>query len=130
MRGFSAEMINNQMREDVVYQKQSTDLLPPIQEESTPPKPSVPLQVNRQKIKNANELARVERKDEDGDFSIKHVPLELARRLQQARQAKGLSQKQLAHQTQIPLTVVRDYERGTAIANGQYTSKLRRVLGV
>lgn len=46
-----------------------------------------------------------------------------------ARQAKKMTQKQLAQQCQLQVSVIQSYENGKAIPNGQIISKLSRVLG-
>jgi putative transcription factor len=50
--------------------------------------------------------------------------------IQQARQAKKLTQKELAGQLAVQASVINDYESGRAIPNPQLISKLERVLGV
>jgi putative transcription factor len=49
--------------------------------------------------------------------------------LQQARQAKGLNQTELAKLINEKGTVINEYEAGKAIPNGQVIQKLNRVLG-
>jgi putative transcription factor len=50
--------------------------------------------------------------------------------IQQARQAKGLTQKDLAMKISEKANVVNDYEMGRTIPNEGVLRKLERVLGV
>lgn len=67
--------------------------------------------------------------DEDGDLHIEKVELSLSRKIQQTRQAKGMTQKQLAQAINEKQTVINDYESGKAIPNQQILGKLERALG-
>ncbi len=58
------------------------------------------------------------------------VPKGLSIRIQQARQSKGWTQKELATKINEKADVVRDYESGKAIPSNQILGKLERVLGV
>jgi len=72
------------------------------------------------------------RKLEDPDNDeLRHetVPVTLARKIQQGRQAKGWSQKDLAQRINEKATVVNDYEGGRAIPNNQIIQKMERALG-
>ncbi|EMD38661.1 hypothetical protein CERSUDRAFT_48042 [Gelatoporia subvermispora B] len=50
--------------------------------------------------------------------------------MQQARQEKGLSQKDVAQKINEKPSILQDYEAGKAIPNPQILGKLERVLGV
>ena len=50
--------------------------------------------------------------------------------MRDARVAKGLTQKDLAHRAQIPVADVQKYENGSAVPNQQHISKIQRVLGI
>jgi putative transcription factor len=63
-------------------------------------------------------------------MKIATVTHSLQLQLQQARAAKGWTQKQLAQACSIPDTTVRDYENGRAIPNPQDIVKMSRALGV
>nr|ACF24561.1 multiprotein bridging factor type 1 [Gymnochlora stellata] len=67
---------------------------------------------------------------EDADFKHRKITVEFKKALMKARQAKKLSQKQLAQQCQLQASVIQQYENGKAIPNGQIISKLNRILGV
>jgi len=58
------------------------------------------------------------------------IDLSIARLIQQARQSKEMTQKELATRINEKPQVVNDYEAGRAIPNQQVMSKLERTLGV
>lgn len=60
----------------------------------------------------------------------KQVSREVSLRIQQARQAKGWTQKELATKISEKPQVVNDYENGRGIPNPQILGKMERVLGV
>lgn len=59
----------------------------------------------------------------------KTVSTELKKAIQQARNAKGLTQKQLAAQLQMQPQIINEYESGKAIPNNQIIAKIERALG-
>eukprot|EP00466_Bigelowiella_natans_P019606 jgi/Bigna1/91777/estExt_fgenesh1_pg.C_1180031 len=67
--------------------------------------------------------------EEDEDFKHRKITVEFKKALMKARQAKGLTQKQLANMIQVQQSVIQQYENGKAIPNGQVISKLARALG-
>merc|ERR1719387_1847619 len=62
---------------------------------------------------------------------LKHasVSKDLRLAITQARNAKGLTQKQLATQLNMQPQVINEYESGKAIPNNQIISKIERALG-
>ena len=74
--------------------------------------------------------ARKYKEDDDGKPITKGLPKGFGRRMQQARQAKGLNQKQLAQKIGERLQVVQKYERGDVgnVSSG-IVNKLERHLG-
>ncbi|KAH3705663.1 endothelial differentiation-related factor 1-like [Dreissena polymorpha] len=76
----------------------------------------------------AKNTAKLDRETEE--LHHEHVPLDLAKLIQQARQAKGWTQKELATKICEKPQVVNEYEAGKAIPNQQIISKLERNLGV
>lgn len=72
------------------------------------------------------------RKLDDETEQLHHdtVPLTLSRRIQQARQTKGMTQAQLAQLIAEKPAVVNGYEAGKAIPNNQQLGKMERALGV
>ena len=61
---------------------------------------------------------------------VETVSIDVARAIQQARVAKGWTQKELATKINEQQKVIGDYEAGRAIPNNQVLGKLERVLGV
>ncbi|RWS32005.1 Endothelial differentiation-related factor 1-like protein [Leptotrombidium deliense] len=58
------------------------------------------------------------------------VALDVSKIIQQARQAKGLTQKDLATKICEKIQVVTEYEAGKAIPNQQILAKMERALGI
>lgn len=54
----------------------------------------------------------------------------VAKAIQQGRQAKNMTQKELATKINEKATVVNEYEAGKAIPNQQVLGKLERALGI
>lgn len=63
---------------------------------------------------------------------LKHqkLDLEVGKIIQQARNAKGLTQVELAKQINEKQQIINEYEQAKAIPNQQILAKLERVLGV
>ena len=72
--------------------------------------------------------ARLE--DETDELKHQTVSKDLRMAIQQARNAKGLTQKQLAQQLQMQPQIINEYESGKAIPNNQFIAKMERALGV
>ncbi|KAJ3307833.1 multiprotein-bridging factor 1 [Blyttiomyces sp. JEL0837] len=78
---------------------------------------------------DAGKAAKIDRETED--FHVERVGLSVAKAIQQARQAKNLTQKDLATKINEKQTVVNEYESGKATnPNQQILGKMERVLGV
>lgn len=58
------------------------------------------------------------------------ISTELKTAIQQARLAKKMSQKDLAQKLNLPISIIIDYEKGTAIPNNSFISKLEKTLNV
>ncbi|XP_011337196.1 endothelial differentiation-related factor 1 homolog isoform X1 [Ooceraea biroi] len=82
---------------------------------------------NRQHVTTKN-TAKLDRETEE----LKHdqIPLELGKLIQQGRQSKGLSQKDLATKVNEKAQVINDYEAGRGIPNQMVIGKIERVLGL
>jgi putative transcription factor len=80
---------------------------------------------NRPGIQNAAKL-----EEETECFVNKRVGQAFKVELQRARQAKGMTQADLAKLINEKSTVINEYESGKAIPNGQVIQKLNRALGV
>ena len=87
---------------------------------------------NTQKPVNssARKIEKIADGDEDVVMKSNTVSPDLKLQIQQARQAKKLTQKQLATSCNLPESVIKSYENGTAQANGQELAKMSRILGV
>jgi len=79
-------------------------------------------------VKKGSENAK---KLEDESESLSHdkVGHDLALKIQQARLAKGWTQKELATKINEKPSIINDYEAGRAIPNNQILGKLERTLG-
>lgn len=82
---------------------------------------------NKQHSSNKN-TAKLDRETEELHHS--KIGLDVGRLIQQSRQAKNLTQKDLATRVNEKPQVVNDYEAGRAIPNQQVLGKMERVLGV
>ncbi|KAJ3218808.1 multiprotein-bridging factor 1 [Dinochytrium kinnereticum] len=73
--------------------------------------------------------AKLDRETED--FKIERLGLSVGKAIQQGRQAKNLTQKDLATKINEKQTVVNEYESGKAAnPNQQVLQKMERVLGI
>ncbi|TMW52037.1 hypothetical protein DOY81_002889 [Sarcophaga bullata] len=82
---------------------------------------------NKQHVTTKN-TAKLDRETEE----LRHekVPLEVGKIIMQGRQAKGLSQKDLATKICEKQQVVTDYEAGRGIPNNMVLGKIERVIGI
>ncbi|KAK3697589.1 hypothetical protein RRG08_033319 [Elysia crispata] len=67
---------------------------------------------------------------ETEELHLDHVSLDVSKLIQQGRQAKGLTKKELAIKINEKQQVINDYEAGKAIPNNQILAKLERALGL
>ncbi|KAF6729099.1 Endothelial differentiation-related factor 1-like [Oryzias melastigma] len=81
---------------------------------------------NKQHLVTKN-TAKLDRETEE--LHHERVPLEVGKVIQQGRQAKGLTQKDLATKVNEKPQVIADYESGKAIPNNQVMGKIERVIG-
>ncbi|KAJ3213775.1 multiprotein-bridging factor 1, partial [Dinochytrium kinnereticum] len=78
---------------------------------------------------DAGKAAKLERETED--FKVERLGLSVGKAIQQGRQAKNLTQKDLATKINEKQTVVNEYESGKAAnPNQQILAKMERVLGI
>ena len=61
---------------------------------------------------------------------VKTVSKEVAKRIRETRNAKKMTQKQLAGKVPMLQTDLQKYENGTALPNTKYLQKLQTLLGV
>ena len=78
----------------------------------------------------------VEKKDEQGDAPrvngqlVRRITKPVSDRISAGRHLKGLKQDELARACQMPLALLRDYEKGTGIVNEVYIQRLSDALDV
>ena len=72
----------------------------------------------------------IEKKADEGNLKHKHITKELRLQIQQARNSKGLTQKQLANNCQLTQQIINDIESGKAIYNHQHINKIKRYLKI
>ncbi|KAK7475430.1 hypothetical protein BaRGS_00033311 [Batillaria attramentaria] len=82
---------------------------------------------NKQHSASKN-TAKLDRETEE--LHHEHVSLDVAKLIQQGRQAKGLTQKDLAQRINEKQQVINEYESGRAIPNNQVMGKLERCIGI
>merc|ERR550519_2550819 len=82
---------------------------------------------NKQFSANKN-TAKLDRETEELHHEV--VTMDVSKLIQQARNAKGWSQKELATKINEKPQIINDYEAAKAIPNQQILSKLERNLGV
>uniref|UniRef100_A0A6T7MXR2 HTH cro/C1-type domain-containing protein n=2 Tax=Geminigeraceae TaxID=589343 RepID=A0A6T7MXR2_9CRYP len=75
------------------------------------------------------DIRKLEADDDDAPMKLPTASLDLRLAIQQARNAKGLSQKDFASKMMVPPKTVQDYESGKAIPNNQLIAKMEKVLG-
>ncbi|KAK9745998.1 helix-turn-helix protein [Popillia japonica] len=82
---------------------------------------------NKQHVATKN-TAKLDRETEE----LKHerISLDIGRLIQQGRQAKNLSQKDLATKINEKPQVITDYEAGRGIPNNVIIGKIERVIGI
>ncbi|XP_069686066.1 endothelial differentiation-related factor 1 homolog [Periplaneta americana] len=82
---------------------------------------------NKQHVTTKN-TAKLDRETEE----LKHdkIPLDLGRMIQQGRQSKGWSQKELATKVNEKPQVINDYEAGRGIPNQVVIGKIERAIGI
>jgi len=74
--------------------------------------------------------AALDRDTGEEGFHHKTVSADMKQLIQQARMAKGMTQKDLATRINEKPQVIGQYEQGTAIPNGAIIQKLQKALGV
>jgi len=77
------------------------------------------------------DVRKLDRDDgEETGYEVKTVGLATGKKIQQARQNKNWTQKELAENIQEKQQVVQQYENGKAVPNQQVIHKLEKALGV
>ena len=84
---------------------------------------------NKKKIdSNTQKLISIEKKADNDDLKHDKIPNDLRIKIQQGRSSRGLTQKQLANQINIPLQKITEIENGKAIYNAKDINKIKRFL--
>jgi len=86
--------------------------------------------IEKKKSYGPSNVNKIEAQIEAGSFELPTVGLEFKMALLKARQAKGISQKDLAEKINVKAAVITEYEQGKAIPDPAIISKLNRALGV
>ncbi len=81
-------------------------------------------------IKLTDEQIRLNKLENEEIVEQKKVPLELRKKIQQARGAKKMTQAQLAQKVNVKQNVINEYENGKAVPDNALLGKLERALGV
>lgn len=87
-------------------------------------------QVAPPKLKHSNVSVNMKRLDEDDAYVPPKMTRELGQKILQGRSKLKLSQEQLAMKCSIPLSILRDYERGIGVYNRIYLNPLCRFLDI
>ncbi len=85
---------------------------------------------NNKQNKPTTSATKIEQKFDDDTFALPKVSHNLQVQLQQARQTKNWTQKQLAQASNITESIVKSYESGKAVPSQQDISKMSKALGV
>jgi putative transcription factor len=84
---------------------------------------------NNNKIdSNTQKLISIEKKADNDNLKHDKIPNDLRIKIQQGRSSRGLTQKQLANQINIPLQKISEIENGKAIYNAKDINKIKRFL--
>jgi len=73
---------------------------------------------------------KIEEKVDGDDYQMPTISHKLQMQIQQARQAKKMTQKQFAQACNMQQTIIRDYENGSIIPNQKDILKMSKVLGI
>lgn len=75
-----------------------------------------------------SKLAKLDKADEPDE--IKTITLSMGQKIQQARLAKGMKQKDLSNKINVKPQVIAEYENGKAIPDNKIIGKIERALGI
>ena len=85
----------------------------------------------KKKKNNENtKLLKLEKKAENDELKHNKITKELRIKIQQGRASKGLTQKQLANNVNLPLQKIQEIENGKAIYNHKDINKIKRYLSL
>lgn len=72
----------------------------------------------------------IEKKAENDELKHKQITVEMRKAIQQARAAKGFTQKELAQKCGFTPKILNEIESGKAIYNANHLNKIKKQLGV
>ena len=75
-------------------------------------------------------LLKIEKKADNDELKHDKITKELRTKIQQGRASKGLTQKQLANNVNLPLQKITEIENGKAIYNHKDINKIKRYLSL
>ena len=75
-------------------------------------------------------LLKLEKKADNDELKHDKITKELRTKIQQGRASKGLTQKQLANNVNLPLQKITEIENGKAIYNHKDINKIKRYLSL
>lgn len=81
-------------------------------------------------LKKDKPKEKVSYQGSQSDKPLKKISHDFKISLQKSRQSHKLSQKQLAQKINVSESLIKEYESGKAIPNGNIINKLNRVLGI
>ena len=87
--------------------------------------PTVTAGSNKQKV--GGDVRRLDAAEEAEKLPT--ISRDLRIRIQQARAAKGMTQKELATKINLKATIVQSYENGKAVPSNDVLNKMERALG-
>lgn len=106
----------------------------PVVLRKAPPKPSPgpsgPVFSQTGNKQSSNSSVNMKRLDEDDSYSPPMMTRALGQQISNGRSRLRLTQEQLAQKCSIPLSVVRDYERGQGVYNRSYLNPLCKLLDI
>ena len=93
--------------------------------------------IGKKKLKSPKEknhentkLLKLEKKAENDELKHDKITKELRIKIQQGRASKGLTQKQLANNVNLPLQKITEIENGKAIYNHKDINRIKRYLKI
>jgi len=114
-----AQTFDHQDWKNVIIKKKKT------KEEENKQNPKSNQSQTSQKINSIEKKA-----EEGGTLKHKQITNELRIQIQQARNSKGLTQKQLAQKCQLTQQIINDIESGKAIYNHNNITRIKRNLQI
>jgi ribosome-binding protein aMBF1 (putative translation factor) len=112
------------------------DWTPVILSKHTKPNNSNKTKIVKQNVNTQSDGIKVKKvwdpKDPTNEPDIRPVMIarEFGQQIQQARIAKGMTQKQLANAISIPVSIINDYEQCKGVHNSSHISKIKKYLGI